>query len=66
MKFCVENFPTSKVLNVEMFPRFMERCCLKQDHMSVDDTWVLDNNRREVEKEVRMKIEGACKIVRWY
>ena len=49
-----------------MFPRFMERCCLKQDHMSVDDTWVLDNNRREVEKEVRMKIEGACKIVRWY
>ena len=27
---------------------------------------MLNNNRREVEKEVRMKIEGVYEIVRWY
>ena len=35
---------------VEMFPRFVERCCRKEGHMSEDDPWVYDNKeerRRE-------------------
>ena len=47
----------------------MERCCEKdthKSHMSVDDSWVLDNNRREVEKEITQKIGGRGTVVRWY
>ena len=56
------NLPTAKVLYMEMFPRFMERCCRKERHMREDDSWVLDNNRRETEREIRMKNEAD---VRW-
>ena len=53
----------------EMYPRHVERCCEKdthKSHMSVDDSWVLDNNRREVEKEITQKIGGRGTVVRWY
>ena len=53
---------TSTVLYVEMYPRFVEKCCEKTTHMTNDDPWVLDNNRREI----RMKVEGSCEIVRWF
>ena len=65
VKFCEENFPTSTVLYVEMYPRFMERCCEKISHMTKDDPWVLDNSRREIERELRIRIEGSCEIVSW-
>ena len=32
------NIPTVKVVYVEMFPRFVERCCRKEGHMSEDDS----------------------------
>ena len=41
------NLPTVKVVYMEMFPRFVEQCCKKDGHMSEDDLWVIDNNRRE-------------------
>ena len=66
VKFCEENFPTSTVLYVEMYPRFVERCCEKISHMTKDDPWVLDNSRREIERELRVRIEGSCEIVGWY
>ena len=34
------NLPMVKVVYVEMFPRFVERCCKKEGHMSEDDPWV--------------------------
>ena len=34
VKFCEENFPTSTVLYVEMYPRFMEKCCEKSSHVT--------------------------------
>ena len=34
--------------------------------MSEDDAWVCDNNRREVEREIRMKLNGRCEVVRWF
>ena len=33
--------------------------------MSEDDPWVIDNNRRETEKEIRMKLGGGCEVVQW-
>ena len=59
------NLPTVKVVYVEMFPRFVERCCRKEGHMSEDDTWVYDNNRREIEREIRVKLNGRCEVVKW-
>ena len=49
-----------------MYPRFVERCCNKEGHMSEDDPWVIDNNRRETEKEIRMKLGGSCEVVQWF
>ena len=46
VKFCEENFPTSIVLYVEMYPRFVEKCCEKTTHMTNNDPWVLVDNRR--------------------
>ena len=31
------NLPTAKVVYLEMYPRFLEWCCKKDGHMSVDD-----------------------------
>ena len=50
--FCELNFPTSVIAYVEMYPRFVERCGKKGNHMSEDDPWVMDNNRREVERDI--------------
>ena len=33
--------------------------------MSEDDTWVYDNNRREIEREIRVKLNGRCEVVKW-
>ena len=60
------NLPTVKVVYLEMYPRFVERCCKKDGHMSEDDPWVIDNNRREMEKEIRMKLGGRCEVVQWF
>ena len=59
------NLPTVKVVYVEIFPRFVEKCCRKEGHMSEDDTWVYDNNRREIEREIRVKLDGRCEVVKW-
>ena len=66
VNFIEFNLPTVKVVYVEMFPRFVERCCRRDGHMSEDDAWVCDNNRREVEREIRMKLNGRCEVVRWF
>ena len=60
------NIPTVKVVYVEMFPRFVERCCRKDGHMSEEDPWVYDNNRREIEREIRVKLDGRCEVVKWF
>ena len=60
------NLPTVKVVYVEMYPRFVERCCKKEGHMSEDNPSVIDNNRMETEKEIRMKLGGRCEVVQWF
>ena len=33
--------------------------------MATDDPWVLDNNMREVERELKQRLEERCEVVRW-
>ena len=66
VSFIELNLPTVKVVYMEMFPRFVERCCRREGHMSEDDAWVCDNNRREVEREIMVKLNGRCEVVRWF
>ena len=47
-------------------PDLVDRCCEMESHMTNDDLWVLDNNRREVEREVKQRLEERCDIVRWF
>ncbi len=37
---------------VTMFPRHVERCCDKNDHMTENDTVVMDNLRRDVDRDI--------------
>ena len=60
------NLPTVKIVYMEMFPRFVERCCRKEGHMGEDDPWVYDNNRRETEREISQKLDGRCEVVKWF
>ncbi len=45
-------FPETEVVYVTMFPRHVERCCDMNDHMTENDTVVMDNLRRDVDRDI--------------
>ena len=66
VKFCEETYPTVRLLYVEMTPRHTDRCCSDREHMGEDDVWVLDNQRREVDMEIRRRLGERLEFVSWY
>ena len=44
VKVCRETVPDAR-----MSPRHVERCCVSAEHMTEDDSWILENQRRERE-----------------
>ena len=44
VKVCRETVPDAR-----MSPRHVERCCVSAEHMTEDDSWILENQRREIE-----------------
>ena len=34
--------------------------------MTEDDNWILENQRGEIEMEIRRRIEKECEVVPWY
>ena len=46
-------------------PDLVDRCCEMESHMTNDDLWVLDNNRREVEREVKQRLEDGLRQQGW-
>ena len=66
VKFCEDTYPTIRLLYVEMTPRHTDRCCSDREHMGEDDMWVLDNQRREVDMEIRRRIGERLEYVSWY
>ena len=66
VKFCEETYSTVRLLYVEMTPKHTDRCCSDREHMGEDDVWVLDNQRREVDMEIRRRLGERLEFVSWY
>ena len=66
VRVCKEAVPEARVVYLGMCPRHVEKCCARQDHMTEDDSWILENQRREVELEVKLRLEKEVEIVQWF
>ena len=66
VKVCREAVPEARVIYLGMCPRHIEKCCAKQEHMTEDDSWILENQRREVDMEVKRRIEKDIEVVQWF
>ena len=66
VKVCREAVPEARVIYLGMCPRHVEKCCAKQEHMTEDDSWILENQRREVDMEVKRRIEKDIEVVQWF
>ena len=66
VKVCREAVPEARILYLGMCPRHIEKCCARPEHMPEDDSWILENQRREVEMEVKRRIEKETEVVQWY
>ncbi len=59
-----ELFPETEVVYVTMFPRHVERCCDKNDHMTENDIVVMDNLRRDVDRDIVDTLRDMGKNIR--
>jgi hypothetical protein len=59
-----ELFPETEIAYVTMFPRNVERCCNKTGHMTDNDTVIMDNLRRDVDRDVVETQRDTSKKVR--
>ena len=66
VKACREAVPEARILYLGMCPRQIEKCCARPEHMTELDSWILENQRREVEMEVKRRIEKETEVVQWY
>ena len=66
VKVCREAVPEARVIYLGMCPRHVVKCCAKQEHMTEDDSWILENQRREVDMEVKRRIEKDVEVVQWF
>ena len=64
--FCESTFPDTKLFYVEMTPRHVDLCCKDRAHMGEDDVWVLDNQRREIDLELRRRLGERVGYVSWH
>ena len=64
--FCETTFPETKLLYVEMTPKHVDLCCKDRAHMGEDDVWVLDNQRREIDMEIRRRLGERVGYVSWH
>ena len=49
VKVCREAVPEARVIYLGMCPRHVVKCCAKQEHMTEDDSRILENQRKEVD-----------------
>ena len=48
-----------------MTPKHMDKCCGDREHMGEDNVWVLDNQHREIDLEVRRRLGERLGFVSW-
>ena len=65
VQVCREAVPEARILYRGMFLRHIEKCCANPEHVTEDNSWILENQRREVEMEVKRKIEKEIEVVQW-
>jgi hypothetical protein len=64
-----ELFPETEVIYVTMFPRHVEKCCGRMDHMTDNDTVITDNLRRDVDRDIVDTLRDAdrrIRILEWW
>ena len=66
VNFCEETYTGVRILYVEMTPRHVDVCCQDKEHMGTDDVWILDNQRREMDMEIRRRLGERAGYVSWY
>jgi hypothetical protein len=62
-------WPLAEIFYCGIFPRFVERCCERKEHICADDPLVINNSRKELDREVENQLlRGGCevKVVHWY
>ena len=48
VKVCRETVPEARIIYFGMSPRHVERCCASSEHMTEDNSWIVENQRREI------------------
>jgi hypothetical protein len=69
LKGAGELFPESVLVYMTMFPRHVERCCEKDNHMKMVDIVGLDSVRRDVDRDmIEMMVDSdkELKVVEWW
>jgi hypothetical protein len=66
---CRKAWPLAEIFYCGTFPRFVGKCCDRKDHMCEDDPLVINNSRKELDREVENQLlRGGIdvKVVHWY
>jgi hypothetical protein len=64
-----ELFPETEVVYVTMFPRHVDRCCDRTDHMTDNDILIIDNLRRDVDRDIvdtLRDVDRRIRILEWW
>jgi hypothetical protein len=59
-----ESLPRVQIFYLTMFPRFIERCCRVESHMSKKDSLVINGFRKSVDSDVVE--EMGIQVIQWY
>jgi len=66
---CRKAWPLAEIFYCGIFPRFVEKCCDRKEHMCADDPLVINNSRKELDREVENQLlrgGSDVKVVHWY
>jgi hypothetical protein len=66
---CRKAWPLAEIYYCGIYPRFVEKCCERKDHMSGEDPLVINNSRKELDREVEnllLRVGEDVKIVHWF
>ena len=63
VKACKEVWPGADIYYTGTMPRFVDRCCAKNDHMTEDDPIMINNCRKDLDKEIiSMMVGGRMEV----
>jgi hypothetical protein len=59
-----ELFPETEVVYMTTFPRHVDKCCDNPEHMTDNDTVIMDNIRRDVDRDIIDSLRDMDKNIR--